>query len=157
VEVDDGILVDQYCRTNVENIYAAGDVANHYHPVFQKRMRVEHWQNARQQGAAAARNMLGGSTPYEPVHWFWSDQYDVTLQYAGFHRSWDQIVVRGDLDARNFVAFYINQQRIDAVVALNRGKELRRAMPLIKNRTVVDLRRLGDESVDVRSLDETLA
>jgi 3-phenylpropionate/trans-cinnamate dioxygenase ferredoxin reductase subunit len=157
VEIDDGILVDQYCRTNVENIYAAGDVANHYHPVFQKRMRVEHWQNARQHGAAAARNMLGGTAPYEPVHWFWSDQYDVTLQYAGFHRSWDQIVVRGDLDKRNFIAFYINQQRIDAVVALNRGKELRRAMPLIKNRTVVDLRRLGDESVDVRSLDETLA
>ena len=152
MEIDNGILVDEYCRTNVEDIYAAGDVANHYHPLFQKRMRVEHWQNAMQHGAAAARNMLGKNKPYDPVHWFWSDQYDVNLQYAGFHREWDQVVVRGDLDRRDFIAFYLNQQRIDAVVALNRGKDLRRAMPLIKARTAVDVRRLADEGVALQSL-----
>lgn len=152
VEISNGILVDEYCRTNVDDIYAAGDAANHYHPLFQKRMRVEHWQNAMQQGAAAARNMLGASKPYDPVHWFWSDQYDVNLQYAGFHREWDQVVVRGSLDARTFIAFYLNQQRIDAVVALNRGKELRRAMALVKARTAVDPRQLADEGMDLRSL-----
>ena len=154
VEISNGILVDEYCRTNVDDIYAAGDVANHYHPVFQKRMRVEHWQNAMQQGAAAARNMLGARKPYDPVHWFWSDQYDVNLQYAGFHREWDQVVVRGNLDARTFIAFYLNQQRIEAVVALNRGKDVRRAMPLIKARTPVDPRQLADEWADLRSLVE---
>jgi 3-phenylpropionate/trans-cinnamate dioxygenase ferredoxin reductase subunit len=154
VEISNGILVDEYCRTNVQEIYAAGDVANHYHPVFQKRMRVEHWQNAMQQGASAARSMIGKGKPYDPVHWFWSDQYDVNLQYAGFQRKWDLVVVRGNLDARDFIAFYLSQGQIDAVVALNRGKDVRRVMPLIKARTAVDVRRLDDEGVDLRSLVE---
>ena len=152
LEISNGILVDEYCRTNVPGIYAAGDVANHYHPVFGKRMRVEHWQNAMQQGAAAARSMLGTGRPYEAVHWFWSDQYDVNVQYAGFHQASEQLVVRGDLEARNFIAFYLNQGRIDAVVALNRGKDVRRVMPLIKARSAVDPRQLGNEDVDLRTL-----
>ena len=152
VETDNGILVDEHCRTTVAGIYAAGDVANHYHPVFARRMRVEHWQNAMQQGAAAARSMLGTGQPYDPVHWFWSDQYDVNLQYAGFHHGWDQMVTRGSLAARNFLAFYLNQGRVDAVVALNRGKDVRRVMPLIKARGIVDRVRLEDEGVDLRSL-----
>jgi 3-phenylpropionate/trans-cinnamate dioxygenase ferredoxin reductase subunit len=152
VAIDNGILVDEYCRTNAEAIYAAGDVANHYHPVFQQRMRVEHWQNAMQQGASAARSMLGKGRPYDAVHWFWSDQYDINLQYAGFHRAWDQIVVRGSLHTRTFVAFYVNEGRIDAVVGVNRGKEVRRAMPLIQARTAVDPRELADEGVDLRWL-----
>lgn len=152
VETGNGILVDEYCRTNVRDIYAAGDVANHYHPVFHKRMRVEHWQNAMQQGAAAARSMLGKGKPYDAVHWFWSDQYDVNLQYAGFHQEWDRVVVRGDIDASRFIGFYLSQGRLDAVVALNRGKDVRRVMPLIRARTTVDPRQLGDEDVDLRSL-----
>jgi 3-phenylpropionate/trans-cinnamate dioxygenase ferredoxin reductase subunit len=154
VETSNGILVDEYCRTNVEHVYAAGDVANHYHPVFQGRMRVEHWQNAMQQGAAAARSMLGHGSPYDAVHWFWSDQYDVNLQYAGFHQQWDHVVVRGNVDARNFIAFYLSHGRIAAVAALNRGRDVRRVMPIIKARTVVDLRQLGDEGVDLRRLAE---
>lgn len=152
IDTDNGILVDEYCRTAVEGIYAAGDVANHYHPVFQKRMRVEHWQNAMQQGAAAARSMLGKVQPYDAVHWFWSDQYDVNLQYAGFTREWDQMVVRGRLTDRKFLAFYLNRGRLDAVVGLNRGKDIRRAMPLIKSREILDPRQLADEDIDLRSL-----
>jgi 3-phenylpropionate/trans-cinnamate dioxygenase ferredoxin reductase subunit len=152
VEISNGIVVDEYCRTNAHDIFAAGDVANHYHPVFQKRMRVEHWQNAMQQGAAAARSMLGGAKPYDAVHWFWSDQYDVNLQYAGFHQRWDKVVMRGNPDRRDFIAFYVSGGCIDAVVALNRGKDVRRAMPLIKARTAVDPRQLADEGMDLRSL-----
>ena len=152
IETGDGILVDEHCRTTVEGVYAAGDAANHYHPALQRRMRVEHWQNAMLQGAAAARSMLGTGSPYEPVHWFWSDQYDVNLQYAGFHREVDRIVVRGSLEERNVLVFYLNQGRIDAILALNRGKDLRRAMPLIKARALVDPRQLEDETVDVRRL-----
>ena len=152
IDTDNGILVDEYCRSTVDDVFAAGDVANHYHPVFQQRMRVEHWQNAIQQGAAAARSMLGHGLPYDAVHWFWSDQYDLNLQYAGVHRKWEQVVVRGSLENRDFLAFYLNGARIDAVIGLNRGKEVRRVMPLIKARSVVDPLRLADEDVDVRSL-----
>jgi 3-phenylpropionate/trans-cinnamate dioxygenase ferredoxin reductase subunit len=152
IAVGNGILVDEYCRTSDDDVYAAGDVANHYHPLVGRRMRVEHWQNAMQQGAAAARNMMGQAVPYDAVHWFWSDQYDANLQYAGFPGGSDRIVVRGRLEDRAFLAFYLDQNRITAAVALNRGKDLRRVMPLIKSRDAVDHRQLADEDVDLRSL-----
>jgi len=154
IHVDNGVVVDEYCQTNVSGIYAAGDVANHYHPVFDRRIRVEHWQNAIKQGAAAARNMLGRRIAYDEIHWFWSDQYDANLQYAGFHTQWEQLIVRGRLDSDSYLACYVNAGRIDAAVGLNRGKEVRRVMPLIKARRPVNLAQLRDESVDLRSLHE---
>jgi 3-phenylpropionate/trans-cinnamate dioxygenase ferredoxin reductase subunit len=154
IHVDNGVVVDEYCQTNVSGIYAAGDVANHYHPVFDRRIRVEHWQNAIKQGAAAARNMLGRRIAYDEIHWFWSDQYDANLQYSGFHTQWEQLVVRGRLESASYLACYVNAGRIDAAVGLNRAKELRRIMPLIKARRPVNLERLRDESVDLRSLHE---
>jgi 3-phenylpropionate/trans-cinnamate dioxygenase ferredoxin reductase subunit len=152
IHLDNGIVVDEYCQTDVSGIYAAGDVANHYHPLFTRRIRVEHWQNAIKQGAAAARNMLGRHVAYDEVHWFWSDQYDANLQYAGFHSSWEQLVVRGRLDSDSFLACYVNGGRIDAAIAFNRAKELRRVIPLIRARRPIDLEQLRDESVDLRSL-----
>ena len=152
IHVDNGVVVDEFCQTNVGGVYAAGDVANHYHPVFDRRIRVEHWQNAIKQGAAAARNMLGKRVAYDEVHWFWSDQYDANLQYAGFHTEWEQLVVRGRLDSASYLACYVNGGRIDAVVGLNRAKDVRRVMPLIKSRRTVNLEQLRDESVDLRSL-----
>lgn len=152
VAVDNGIVVDEFCRTNVDGVFAAGDVASHFHPVFGRRMRVEHWQNALKQGAAAARSMLGKGQPYDEVHWFWSDQYDVNIQYAGHHTSWEQFVVRGSLDARDCIGFYMNGGRIDAAVALNRSRDIRRAMPLIKQRRIVDIDRLRDSEVDLRNV-----
>src|SRR5688572_20758095 len=109
VRVDNGVLVDAYCATNVTGIYAAGDVANHYHPVFGRHIRVEHWQNAMRQGAAAARNMLGELVPYEDIPWFWSDQYDANIQYAGYHTAFEELVIRGRLDAASYAAFYMNR------------------------------------------------
>ena len=152
VKIDNGIVVDEYCQTNVEGIYAAGDVANHFHPLFGRRMRVEHWQNAIHQGQAAARSMLGKREPYSDVHWFWSDQYDCNVQYAGFHTQWDELIVRGSLERRSAVVFYMQEGRIAATVAFNRGRDLRRAMSLIKARVEVDPSVLQDESVDLRSL-----
>jgi 3-phenylpropionate/trans-cinnamate dioxygenase ferredoxin reductase subunit len=147
-----GVVVDEYCRTNVAGIFAAGDVANHYHPVFDRQMRVEHWNNAVKQGAVAARNMLGRSIAYDEIHWFWSDQYDANLQYAGFHTKWQELVVRGRLDSGSYLACYVNHGRIDAAVGLNRAKDVRRVMPLIKSRRVVNLDQLRDEGVDLRTL-----
>jgi len=152
VEVDNGILVDERCRTNVEGIYAAGDVANHFHPLFGRRMRVEHWQNAMRHGAHAAKSILGSAEPYTELHWFWSDQYDANLQYAGHHREWDELVFRGSVADRSFLAFYVKDGLVDAVVGFNRGKELRRAMGVVKARKPFDSAQLRDEDVDLKSL-----
>jgi 3-phenylpropionate/trans-cinnamate dioxygenase ferredoxin reductase subunit len=96
--------------------------------------------------------MLGQQQPYAEVHWFWSDQYDYNIQYAGFHAKSDQFVVRGSLDQRNFIGFYLQDQRIGAAVAVNRPKDLRLTMPLIQAKTQVDVKDLEDESVKLRSL-----
>jgi len=152
VSVDNGIVVDDHCRTNVPGVFAAGDVANHYHPVCGRQMRVEHWQNGIKQGAAAARSMLGRGQPYDEVHWFWSDQYDANIQYAGFHAAWDAVVVRGSLAERKFLAFYMAEGRVESVVAVNQGRDLRRTLPIIKARVAIDPARLADPNVDLRTL-----
>jgi 3-phenylpropionate/trans-cinnamate dioxygenase ferredoxin reductase subunit len=152
VDIDNGILVDEYCRTNVDGVFAAGDVTNHYHPVFRQRMRVEHWHNALNQGAVAARNMMGRASIYDEIHWFWSDQYDHNLQYAGFHQDWDELVVRGSLEDRDFIAFYMKEGIIAAAVGMNRGRDVRRAMPLIRQRAVADPAQLADDGLDLRTL-----
>ena len=152
VELDGGIAVDELCRTSVPGIYAAGDVAAHVHPLAGRRIRVEHWQNAIRQGEAAALSMLGRGAPYDEVHWFWSDQYDANLQYAGFHGPWDELVVRGSLEERSFVAFYLREGRVQAAAALNRGKDLRRAIALVRAGAAPDPAALRDPDTDLRTL-----
>ncbi len=152
VKVDDGIVVDERCRTTVEAIFAAGDVANHLHPLYGRHLRVEHWQNAIHQGRAAALSMLGRGEPYAEVHWFWSDQYQHNIQCAGHSVGLEPAVVRGSLEARNFVAFYLERGRLVGAVAMDRGRDLRRAMALIKAAVAPDPAQLGDESVDLRQL-----
>jgi 3-phenylpropionate/trans-cinnamate dioxygenase ferredoxin reductase subunit len=152
IELDNGVAVDELCRTNLEGVFAAGDVANHLHPVFRRRVRVEHWQNAIKHGRAAALSMLDKGAPYRDVHWFWSDQYDQNLQYAGFHTDWDQLAVRGNLKGREFVAFYLKDGLVQAVVALNRGADVRVATPLIERLVPVDADQLADESRDLGAL-----
>jgi 3-phenylpropionate/trans-cinnamate dioxygenase ferredoxin reductase subunit len=152
VKLDNGVLVDQYCRTNVDGVYAAGDVANHYHPVFERNIRIEHWQNGILHGKAAALSMLDKGRPYDEVHWFWSDQYDHNLQYAGFHTEWDDLVIRGSLEDRNFLAFYMLNGRVLAVVGLNRGPDVHRSVPIIKSGGHVDPTRLREEDTDLRVL-----
>jgi 3-phenylpropionate/trans-cinnamate dioxygenase ferredoxin reductase component len=151
VEVDNGIVVDELCGTSVEGIWAAGDVARHRHPLFGL-IRVEHWRNAIEQGAAAARSLLGTGAPYEEVHWFWSDQYDANIQYTGHHTTWDELVVRGSIDERKFVAFYLVDGVVRAAAAVDSGRDLRRAQALIRARTRVDQAKLRDPDVDLRTL-----
>lgn len=152
IEIDNGVVVDEMCRTNIPGVFAAGDVTHHYHPVFGQSMRVEHWQNALKQGANAAKNMLGIHEPYDDVHWFWSDQYEHNLQYAGVMTESDETVIRGNLQAREFVVFYLKEGRIVATVGMGRGKIVRQSMKLIKARTIVDVAALKDEDTDLRSL-----
>lgn len=96
--------------------------------------------------------MLGKGEPYDEVPWFWSDQYDFNLQYAGFHTEWDEFVVRGSMEERNFVAFYRKDGRVLAAVAANRGRDLRRSMRLIKAQRPLDATKLQDPDVDLRTL-----
>ena len=134
-------------------MFAAGDVARHRHPLAGGGyLRVEHWQNAVEQGAAAARSMLGVGEPYAATHWFWSDQYDENLQYLGHHERWDELVVRGSLDERRFVAFYRESGVVRAAVALNSGRDLRRAAGLIRSGARVEADLLADPDVDLRTL-----
>src|SRR5205823_5551750 len=108
------------CRTNVPGIFAAGDVATHLHPLF-GRIRVEHYNNAEKQGAAAARSMLGALDEYRYLHTFWSDQYEHKLEYVGHVRKWDQFVVRGSSAERRLIGFYLQAGSLRAAVGLNRG------------------------------------
>jgi 3-phenylpropionate/trans-cinnamate dioxygenase ferredoxin reductase subunit len=152
ITVGNGIRVDEFCRTTALNIYAAGDVANHYHPLFDRRMRVEHFDNATRQGATAALNMLGGRVRYDDPHWFWSDQYDHSLQYAGHAERWDDVVVRGSLEARDFVAFFLLEGKLVGAFGLNRGGEVMLAKELLAGRIAVDGNKLRDEDFDLSSL-----
>ncbi|MDB5067596.1 MAG: FAD-dependent pyridine nucleotide-disulfide oxidoreductase, partial [Chloroflexi bacterium] len=138
--------------TSVPGVFAAGDVARHHHPVAGRRIRVEHWQSAIGQGRVAARNMLGQAVVHDEIPWFWSDQYDCNLQYAGFAGPWDELTVRGSLEQRAFVGFYLSGGRVVAAVAMNQGRDLRRSVPLIRAGTLVDPVRLADPDVDLRTL-----
>jgi 3-phenylpropionate/trans-cinnamate dioxygenase ferredoxin reductase subunit len=156
VGVDNGILVDARCRTSVENVFAAGDVANHDHPLL-GRVRVEHYNSAEKQGRYAARSMLGASEPYDYLHSFWSDQYDDKIEYVGHAKTWDGFVTRGDVDGGSFLGFYVSDGRLAAAMGLTRGgdpelgpdSELATCARLIRDRTHVEESALADEAVEL--------
>jgi 3-phenylpropionate/trans-cinnamate dioxygenase ferredoxin reductase subunit len=152
IACNNGILVDEYCRTSLPHVYAAGDVANHSHPLFGERIRVEHFDNASRQGAAAANCMLGRDRPYDDPHWFWSDQYDVNLQYAGHATTWDKIVVRGAVDELDFSAFYLRDRRVRAIFAVDRGGDIILGKELITQQVKVDPQLLADDDCDLAEL-----
>lgn len=152
LEVADGIVVDERCRTSAPDVFAAGDVANHPNPILGERIRVEHWQNAQNQGAAAARSMLGREEPFAEVPWFWSDQFDLNIQMAGHPISWDRIAFRGDIGSRSFSAFYLRAGAVAAVLGVNRFKDVRAGRALVAARTAVAAESLADEGIDLKSL-----
>jgi 3-phenylpropionate/trans-cinnamate dioxygenase ferredoxin reductase subunit len=151
IAVDNGVVVDSTLATSAEGVWAAGDVARHDHPVFGP-VRIEHFDNALKMGPAAARNMLGAGKAFDDPHWFWSDQYEMNLQMAGFAMSWDELVFRGSLEERSFTAFYLSQGVLRSVLSVNRQRDVRRAMPLIRASIRPDPAALRDEGVDLRTL-----
>ena len=159
VTLSNGVLVDELCRASAPDIYAAGDVANHLHPVF-GRVRVEHYNNAEKQGRAAARSMLGSSAPYGYIHSFWSDQYEHKLEYVGHATTWDEFVVRGSLHEQRLVGFYLRDGLLQAAVGLDRGgdpeadrdSEMAACARLVAQRARPAPGRLADEHVDLWSL-----
>lgn len=113
IGIDNGILVDHHLRTNDPTIYAAGDVANAWHPHFHRRIRVEHWANALNQGDTAGRNAVGATVAYDRLPYFYSDQYDLGLEYVGHHDVGDEVSIAGDIEQRTFTAYW---QQPDATV-----------------------------------------
>lgn len=159
IATDNGILVDQGCRTSIADVYAAGDVANHLHPLF-GRVRVEHYNSAEKMGRAAARAILGDDEPFGYVHSFWSDQFEHNLEYVGHAKRWDTFVVRGSAAERRFLGFYLEAGVLRAVVGLNRGgdpelednSELRACQSLIAARAALSPDILANEQVDLQAL-----
>jgi 3-phenylpropionate/trans-cinnamate dioxygenase ferredoxin reductase subunit len=156
IDCDNGILVDEFCRTSLENVFAAGDVANHFHPLYGERMRVEHFDNASKQGAVAAQNMLGQARVFDDPHWFWSDQYGANLQQVGHASAGDDLVVRGDLAGDSWTAFHLRDGAIRAAFALNRAEDVMVARELIAFGASVPAAVLADESTDLTEIAEEL-
>ena len=152
LDLADGVVVDQYCRTSIEGIFAAGDVATQFHPLFGIRLRVEHEDNAIKQGAAAAASMLGSGEPFCDPHWFWSDQYEHTLQSVGVANGYDQVVVRGSVAEAAFSAFYLAGGVVRSVFALNRAKDVIIGRRMVLGQLSPDPRALMDTDVDLRQL-----
>jgi 3-phenylpropionate/trans-cinnamate dioxygenase ferredoxin reductase component len=154
-----GVLVDGLCRTNLPDVFAAGDVANQLHPVF-GRVRVEHYNNAEKHGRAAGLSMLGAGTPYDYIHSFWSDQYEHKLEYVGHATRWDDFLVRGSLEERCFLGFYLLEGRLLAAAGLDRGgdpeleadSEMATCARLIAARARPAPQSLVDDDVDLRCL-----
>jgi 3-phenylpropionate/trans-cinnamate dioxygenase ferredoxin reductase subunit len=150
--VENGILVDEHLRTSAPSVYAAGDVANAFHPFYGERVRVEHWANALHQGPAAARNMLGHSEAYDRLPYFFSDQFDVGMEYSGFARTWDRVVFRGDPASREFIAFWLHRGRVVAGMNVNTWEVVDPIQQLIREQVVVDDRRLTNPDIPLTEL-----
>ncbi len=148
----DGILVDEHLRTSAPGVFAAGDVAGAWHPFYRERIRVEHWANALRQGPAAARNMLGAAEPYDCLPYFFSDQYEVGMEYSGFARNWDRVVFRGDPASREFIAFWLAGDRVLAGMNVGVWDVVDPIQRLIGDRVAVDDWRLSDPDVPLEQL-----
>jgi 3-phenylpropionate/trans-cinnamate dioxygenase ferredoxin reductase subunit len=152
IAVDNGILVDERLEAGAPGVFAAGDVANAHHPFYGERIRVEHWANALNQGPAAARSMLDGSAAYERLPYFFSDQYEVGMEYTGFAPEWDRVVFRGDPATREFVAFWLVKDRVVAGMNVNVWDVTDPIKRLIGERVTVDDRQLADPDVPLEEL-----
>jgi 3-phenylpropionate/trans-cinnamate dioxygenase ferredoxin reductase component len=151
LDVDNGILVDASLRASADGVFAAGDVANHAHPLF-GRLRIEHWGNALEQGPSAARAMLGQDAVYDRVPYFFSDQYDVGMEYAGHSAPGDTVVFRGDPATREFIAFWLRDGRVTAGMNVNVWDVNEHLQALVRSGASVDADRLRDPDVPLDEL-----
>ena len=152
IRVGNGIEVNEFLETSVPGIFAAGDVAAAWQPALGERVRVEHWANALNQGPAAARNMLGAAIPYDRVPYFFSDQYELGMEYSGFARKWDGVVFRGNPADGEFIAFWITDGRVVAGMNANVWDVTGPIQSLIRSGRSVDITRLTDPAVPLEEL-----
>ena len=153
LHVENGISVDEFCRTSDPDICAAGDCTSHPNGIYGTRLRLESVHNAIEQGKTAAATLAGKEKPYNQVPWFWSDQYDLKLQITGLSNGYTQAVVRGDpTTGRSFAVFYLKDGVLIAVDAINRAPEFMMAKMLTARKAVLDPARIADEGIAVKEI-----
>jgi 3-phenylpropionate/trans-cinnamate dioxygenase ferredoxin reductase subunit len=154
LNVDNGILVNRHLVTSDPDILAAGDVANAYHPLLCRQLRVEHWANALHQPVVAAATMLGETASYDRLPYFFTDQYDLGMEYTGYTDpgGYDQVAIRGDLDAREFIAFWLQDERLVAAMNVNVWDVTEPIRELIRSGERVDATELADLNVPLAQL-----
>jgi 3-phenylpropionate/trans-cinnamate dioxygenase ferredoxin reductase subunit len=157
LSLDNGIAVNELLQSSAPNIYAAGDVASAWHPFFETRIRVDHWSNALNQGPAAAAAMLGDESGFDRIPYFFSDQYDVGMEYSGYAKTWDQVVFRGDRDGGEFVAFWLTDGRVVGGMNVNVWDVNEHVQSLIRSRRQVDIGALTDPDTPLEELAGELA
>jgi 3-phenylpropionate/trans-cinnamate dioxygenase ferredoxin reductase component len=152
LDIEDGIVVDENCRTSDPDIYAVGDVTWHHNPIYDTHLRLESVPNATEQAKTAAAAICENPKPYNALPWFWSDQFDLKLQIAGLSNGYETIVLRGNPETgRSFAAFYFKGERLLAVDAVNRPGEYMLAKRLIPLNKVLDKKALADETVPLKT------
>ncbi len=144
---DDGVLVDAQLRSSDPDVHAVGDVANAFHPHYGRHLRVEHWANALNQPAVAAAALLGGDRTYDRLPYFFTDQYDLGMEYTGLAQPDDSVVVRGDLATRTFIAFWLREGRVTAGMNVNVWDVTSPIKALILRGQPVDAGRLADDDI----------
>jgi 3-phenylpropionate/trans-cinnamate dioxygenase ferredoxin reductase subunit len=152
IAIDNGIVTDERLETSASRVFAAGDVANAFHPFYDRHLRVEHWANALNQPATAARAMLGKRASYDRLPYFFSDQYEVGMEYHGYATVWDEVVFRGDPARREFIAFWLERGRVVAGMNVNVWDVGDPIKALIRSRAPVDAARLRDPDVPLEEL-----
>lgn len=151
-ETDNGVVVDAQGRTSVQDVFACGDVACHHNTRYGQRLRLESWENAQNQAIAAASTMCGTQAHYDPVPWFWTNQFDANLQLAGVPPGWNLRVVRGDPESGPFTVFYLTDDKIVACSAVNNAREMRSARTLIEQSVPVTAQQLQDPQTDLKEM-----
>jgi 3-phenylpropionate/trans-cinnamate dioxygenase ferredoxin reductase subunit len=151
-KIENGIVVDQRLRTTIPDVFAAGDVANAWHPFLKRQIRVEHWANALHQGPAAAQAMLGQDVSYDRLPYFFSDQYDMGMEYSGYATEWDEVVYRGAVADGKFIAFWLKDQRVVAGMNVNVWDVNEDVQALIRARQQADPGQLRDEATPLGEL-----
>ncbi len=154
LELDNGVKVDEHLRTSDPDIYAAGDVANAFHPLLGKHIRVEHWFNALSQPAVAAASMLGRDAAYVEVPYFYSDQYELGMEYSGYveNGSYDEVIFRGDKDKLEFIVFWLRDHRVLAGMNVNVWDQTDTIKALVRSGQPIDAARLADTAVPLEHI-----
>jgi 3-phenylpropionate/trans-cinnamate dioxygenase ferredoxin reductase subunit len=152
LDVDNGIVVDAQMRSSAPTVYAAGDVANAWHPFYGRRVRVEHWANALHQGPAAARAMLGEDFQYDQIPYFFSDQYEVGMEFSGDTSQSDQLIFRGRRESGEFIALWLYRGCVVAGMNVNVEDVNEHIQALIRSRRQVDPAALADADTPLETL-----
>ena len=152
IETRDGVIVDEFGRSNDPAIFAAGDVTRHLNPLLGRHVRLEAWQNAQNQGIAIAKIIAGGEQAFSEVPWFWTDQYETNLQMAGAPDKWDRIIFRGEPTDPGFTLFQLLDGKVVAAVTVNNARDMRFGRMLIQNGKIVDPALLSDKSTKLQDL-----